>query len=98
MTTLMLLTILPVQARATSETPPILTAPAPSIAEARAVVLLDRLDEIKSMDKSAMGRIDKKDLRNEVRAIKSELKSSGGGVYLSVGAIVIILLLLILLL
>ncbi|WP_181368958.1 hypothetical protein [Flavobacterium pallidum] len=65
---------------------------------ARVKVLLDRLEEIKAMDKSDMSRAERKALRKEVRAIKSELRSTGGGVYLSVGAIIIIILLLILLL
>lgn len=60
--------------------------------------MLNRLEEIKAMDKSEMSRVEKKELRKEVRAIKSSLKSSGNGVYLSVGAIIIIVLLLILLL
>lgn len=61
--------------------------------------MINRLEEIKAMDKSAMSRVEKKELRKEVRAIKSSLKSSGnGGVYLSVGAIIIIVLLLIILL
>ena len=59
---------------------------------------LDRLDEIKEMDKSDMSRAEKKELRQEVKEIKTELKSTGNGVYLSVGAIIIIVLLLILLL
>ena len=59
---------------------------------------LDRLEEIKEMDKSDLSRVEKKELRKEVRAIKSDLKSTGNGVYLSVGAIIIIVLLLILLL
>ncbi len=61
-------------------------------------VLLLRLDEIKAMDKSELSSIEKKTLRKEVRTIKSTLKSTGNGVYLSVGAIIIIILLLILLL
>lgn len=65
---------------------------------ARAAMLIDRLEEIKAMDKSEMSRSEKKELRKEVKAIKSELKSTGNGVYLSVGAIIIIILLLILLL
>lgn len=60
--------------------------------------MLNRLDEIKSMDKSSLKSSEKKALRKEVRTINSALKSSGNGVYLSVGAIIIILLLLILLL
>lgn len=61
-------------------------------------VMLDRLEEIKEMDKSNLTRAEKKELRKEVRAIKKELRSTGNGVYLSVGAIIIIILLLILLL
>jgi hypothetical protein len=61
-------------------------------------VMLDRLEEIKEMDKSNLNRAEKKALRKEVRAIKKELRSTGNGVYLSVGAIIIIILLLILLL
>lgn len=61
-------------------------------------VMYNRLEEIKSMDKSEMTRAEKKELRKEVRTIKSNLRSTGNGVYLSVGAIIIIILLLILLL
>jgi hypothetical protein len=61
-------------------------------------VMLSRLDEIKAMDKSSLKSSEKKELRKEVRAIKSELRSTGNGVYFSVGAIIIIILLLILLL
>jgi gas vesicle protein len=60
--------------------------------------MLNRLEEIKEMDKSSLKSSEKKELRKEVREIKSELKRSGQGVYFSVGAIIIIILLLILLL
>jgi len=65
---------------------------------AKVQVMLDRLEEIKEMDKSNLTRAEKKELRKEVRSIKKELRSTGNGVYLSVGAIIIIILLLILLL
>ena len=61
-------------------------------------IMLDRLEEIKKMDKSSLNSAEKKSLRKEVRTIKSSLKASGNGVYFSVGAIIIIILLLILLL
>lgn len=64
----------------------------------RAQQLLQRLEEIKSTNKSEMTRLEKKTLRKEVRGIKKEMKEISGGVYLSVGAIIIIILLLILLL
>lgn len=61
-------------------------------------VMINRLEEIKAMDKSEMKSSEKRELRKEVRTIKSSLKSSNGGVYLSVGAVIIIILLLILIL
>jgi hypothetical protein len=64
----------------------------------RVEVLTKRLEDIKGMDKSDMTRMEKKNLRNEVKDIKKEMKAISGGVYLSVGAIIIIILLLILLL
>src|SRR4051812_24748475 len=61
-------------------------------------VMFNRLEEIKTMDKSSLSRSEKKELRKEVRAIKAELKTTSNGVYFSVGAIIIIILLLILIL
>jgi hypothetical protein len=64
----------------------------------KAQQLLQRLEEIKGMNKSELTRSEKKSLRKEVTGIKKEMKEIKGGVYLSVGAIIIIILLLILLL
>lgn len=61
-------------------------------------VMLNRLEEIKAMDKSEMKASEKKELRKEVRTIKANLAASNNGVYISVGAIIIIILLLILIL
>ncbi|MDZ4824738.1 MAG: hypothetical protein SH856_14870 [Flavobacteriales bacterium] len=69
-----------------------------TVQEAQAEVLLTRLHEINSMDKTNLNASEKKELRKEVRTIESALRELGGGVYISVGAIIIILLLLILLL
>ena len=60
-------------------------------------VLLDRIDEIKAMDKRGLERLERRALRKEVRAIKKDLRASGNGVYISSGAIIIILLLIIIL-
>lgn len=60
--------------------------------------LTQRLEEIRAMDKSELTRMEKKNLRKEVRGMKKEMKELKGGVYLSVGAIIIVVLLLILLL
>jgi len=60
--------------------------------------LLLRIDEINAMDKIGMTASEKKQLRKEVRATKKRVNELGGGVYVSVGALIIILLLLIILL
>ena len=61
-------------------------------------ILLGRLNEIKGMDKSNLKPSDKINLRIEVRSIKQRLAPIvGGGVYISVGAIILIVLLLIIL-
>jgi hypothetical protein len=63
--------------------------------------LLDRLKEIRAMDKSNLTSVEKKELRKELKEIKREYKRERdrkNGIYLSVGAIIIIILLLILIL
>ncbi|MGZ9736486.1 hypothetical protein [Flavobacterium sp. GNP002] len=91
------LSIVPTQMLA-AEKNPTSVSNNPKEVPAEVKVLLNRLDEIKAMDKSSLNSSEKKELRKEVRAIKAELKSTGNGVYLSVGAIIIVILLLILLL
>lgn len=98
MTTCLSLTFYPLQSNAKAVVEPssvVISKPAES-AEAKA--LLIRLNEINDMDVSTLNSTEKKQLRKEVRSIKSELNQIGGGVYLSAGAIIIILLLLIILL
>lgn len=90
------LTIIPTPIIAAEKDPISATANPKEVPE-NVKIMLARLDEIKAMDKSSLNSSEKKELRKEVRSIKSQLKSSGHGVYLSVGAIIIIILLLILL-
>ena len=61
-------------------------------------VLIDRVEEIKEMDKSSLTKAEKKELRNELRETKKELKNNGRGIYLSVGALLVVIILLVLLL
>ena len=98
MTTFVLLVIVPMHSKAASEISPITMTANKPVESAHARILLNRLDEINALDKSGLSSSEKKSLRKEARAIKSELKRANGGVYLSVGAIIIIVLLLILLL
>ena len=94
----MLLTFQPLQTIAATTTAPTSVVVSKTAEAAKAKTLLLRLDEIKAMDKSNLSSTDKKNLRKEVRQIRTELRHSSGGLYLSVGAIIIILLLLIILL
>ena len=64
----------------------------------RVKTLLTRLHEIKDMDKSDLSKAERKELRSEVKSIKTELSRTSNGIYLSIGAIIIIILLLILIL
>ena len=97
MITLLSLTMFPNFASAKT-TEPISISTSTKEVPAEVKTMLNRLEEIKNMDKSSLKSSEKKELRKEVRSIKKALKSSGNGVYLSVGAIIIIVLLLILLL
>ncbi len=74
------------------------TTAASALAEAPASVniLTSRLDEIKNTDKSNLTSSEKRGLRKEVRSIRQQLREIGGGVYISVGAIILIVILLIL--
>jgi ribosomal protein L20A (L18A) len=61
--------------------------------------ITERVEEIRHMDKSNLSRAEKKELRSELKEMKTQARAiGGGGVYLSVGAIIIIILLLILIL
>ena len=107
MTAFMLLSFIPMQLKAGTETSTVSIAATKTAESADINTLIARVDKINSMDRSTLSSSEKKELRKELRTIKSDLKersksdlnaSGNGGVYLSVGAIIIIILLLILLL
>ncbi|MBE9585289.1 hypothetical protein IM792_12585 [Mucilaginibacter sp. JRF] len=67
--------------------------------QARVEEIKLRVAEIKAMDKSEMNKAERKELKNELKGLKKEAQAmGGGGIYLSVGAIIIIILVLILIL
>ena len=97
-TAFLLLTLVPTPLKAITGTDSTSMVNTKTVNSKEADALLLRLAEIKALDKSNMSFSEKKKLRKETRSIKSQLKAVGGGVYLSVGAIIVILLLLVLLL
>ena len=67
--------------------------------EARALEIQQRVDEIKTMDKSTLTREERKELRHELKDMRKEAKAIGhGGIYISLIGILIIILVLIILL
>lgn len=100
---LLTLTILPVQAIPAIKDNPTsvpVTKPVKETTEAEkaeAKALLNRLNEIKAMDKSNLKMNEKKKLHKEVRTIKRKLKDISGGLYISAGTLIIILILLVIL-
>ncbi len=52
-----------------------------------------RVAEIKAMDFTEMTSEERKEVKNELKEMKKEAKRVGGGVYISVGAIILILIL-----
>ena len=89
------LTFQPQQVSAAALIAPTSGAASQSSNPAQADVLQLRLNEIKTTDKSTLSSSERKDLRVEKRSIKHELRSIGGGVYISAGAVIIIIILLI---
>ncbi len=64
----------------------------------RAQQVVNRLIEIRDMDKSNLTTAEKRELRKEVKLLKKEAPKRKSGLYISLGAIIIIGLLLLLLL
>lgn len=66
--------------------------------ETNSAALIERLEEIKSVDKHLINSAEKKALRKEVKSIKKQLQKNGDGIYMSAGAVILIVLLVIILL
>jgi len=78
MATIMILSFVPSHVRAATKTNTV-TVIAPETVQSTDVeaAQLARLEEIKAMDMSMLSRTEKKELRNEVRAIKSDQDGRG---------------------
>ncbi len=56
-----------------------------------------RVEEIRDMDKSELTGLEKRELRNELKTIKKDLRQSNGAVYIGTGTLLLIIILIILL-
>ena len=59
-------------------------------------ILTKRVQEIRQMDKSKMTITEKRELKNELKAIKETVKKDGGYIYIGGGTLLLIIILLIL--
>jgi len=66
--------------------------------EERITQIQQRIEEIKAMDKSTLTKIERKDLRHELRDMNKEARAARGRTTIVIGGLVIIILLLILIL
>ena len=101
LTVLLTLTFSPILLKAGSEATPNSTIVIPYVESTHYKAMIERVNEIKAMDKSSLTSSDRKELRKELRTIKKELKAndgSHGGIYISVGGLLLIIILLIILL
>jgi chorismate synthase len=55
----------------------------------RVIEIEHRVEEIQAMDFSAMDKAERKKVKSELKAMKKEARDIGGGLYVSVGAIII---------
>jgi len=92
--------------KADTDAKPIKINLAATVKSTEANTAIVRLDEIKPMDKAALASSERKELRKEIRSIRSEgkgmdeanyVEGGHGGVYISVGAAILIVLLLLIL-
>ena len=99
---IMMLSFIPSQSKAANNTETGTTATTKSIESTDAAQLAARLDEIKAMDMSKLSRSEKKELRNEVKTIKSTqdetyvIHHHHHGIYLGVGGVLVVVLIIIL--
>jgi len=98
---IMMLSFIPSQSKAANNTETGTTATTKSIESTDAAQLAARLDEIKAMDMSKLSRSEKKELRNEVKTIKSTQDETyvvhhHHGIYLGVGGVLVVVLIIIL--
>lgn len=77
MATFMLLSLIPTQVKAAGVDIPVSTVAVNSDDAAVAAAQLARLEEINAMDMTTLSRSEKKEIRNELRAIKSEQDGRG---------------------
>lgn len=82
--------------KSSSDNAAILTKTENKLTAAEVTRLTNRVEEIRSMDKSEMTVTEKRELRKELKGIKSNVKRSGEVIYISGGTILLIILILLL--
>ena len=81
--------------KATTETAAVVKAEN-KLSKEEVAVLTKRVEEIRDMDKSDMTVAEKRELRKELKGIKSNVNKSGEVIYISGGTLLLIILIIIL--
>jgi hypothetical protein len=95
---MLLFALIPFQLKASSDKEKAVKATTETIEASRVDEIEARIEEINTMDKAGLTAVEKRELRKELRSLKSELIAPTGGIYISVGTAILIVLILILLL
>jgi hypothetical protein len=67
------------------------------LSAAEITVLTARVEEIRTMDKSNMTVAEKRELRNELKGIKENVRKDGGVIYIGGGTLLLIIILILIL-
>jgi hypothetical protein len=68
------------------------------LSENQVSLMTKRVEAIRDMDKTNLTVTEKRELRNELKAIKKDLRKDGGVIYIGAGTLLLIIILLIILL
>ena len=83
-------------AKASTENSAVLAKPENKLTAEEVAALTTRVEEIRSMDKSNMTSLEKRELRKEIKGIKENVRKSGEVIYISGGTLLLIILIIIL--
>ena len=80
-----------------SEKKPVSTSNDNTLSDETIKQLTLRVEEIRDMDKSALTLTEKRELRNEHKTIKKDLRNSNGAIYIGTGTALLVIIIILLL-
>jgi hypothetical protein len=68
-----------------------------TLSESEVNQLTIRIEQIRDMDKSSLTKLEKRELKQELKDMKKNLRKASGGIYIGAGTLLVILLVVLLL-